>query len=288
MGWAKRVPCASGMFEVSGAADAAPRRPRAACARGRPLSNVADRCWVRDDRPVHATARRHGQTSALAAAPDLRRRALRVDAYAARAGTVSVAGACGFDSARRVAGRRLPRSHPLRSASSAARQANAASPSSRGAGSRPARSPNSCVWQARGGRSGAASSKVGPRTERTGGIGLSHYEVRSFGQRPARRTWVGWHRHIVLAVLALPVPPPARGLAGSVHPASLAAVLLPLTVPEVQRPLWHPAWTHPPRPVAVLRWSDWCGRHRQLARRRRWRRRTPARRTHVRPHVARR
>ena len=57
----------------------------------------------------------------------------------------------------------------------------------------------------------------------------------------------------------------------------LAADLLPLTVPEVRRLLWHLVWARPPDPGRILAWSNWRRRHQQRARRSHWTRRT---RTH--------
>ena len=78
-----------------------------------------------------------------------------------------------------------------------------------------------------------------------GEVGLGHYEVRS---------WVGWHQHITLAMMALPASPPcAARLSRGVVPVDLAAELLPLTMPESRRLLWQ----HTPGPEASLRWSAW-------------------------------
>jgi hypothetical protein len=54
----------------------------------------------------------------------------------------------------------------------------------------------------------------------------------------------------------------------------LAAELLPLTVPEVRRLLWHLVSEHPPGHAAVLRWSIWRRRHQRRARRSHWLKRT--------------
>ena len=63
-----------------------------------------------------------------------------------------------------------------------------------------------------------------------GEVGLDQYEVRS---------WVGWHRHIKLAMFAFAYRAVIRknAIAG-VDPMNLAEELLPLTVPEVRRLLW--------------------------------------------------
>ena len=73
-------------------------------------------------------------------------------------------------------------------------------------------------------------------------------------------------------------PPPCDSSAGEnalavLALAHLAADPLPLTVPEVRRLLRRMVWTHPPEPDAALRWSAWCRRHQQRARRAHWHRR---------------
>lgn len=60
---------------------------------------------------------------------------------------------------------------------------------------------------------------------------------------------------------------------GGVVCVNLAADLLPLTLPEVRRLLWHLVWNHPPRPDAALHWSTWRRKHQQRARRVHWHRR---------------
>jgi hypothetical protein len=49
--------------------------------------------------------------------------------------------------------------------------------------------------------------------------------------------------------------------------------LLPLTVPEVRRLLWHLVWIPPPNPKAAVSWSHWRRRHQQRAKHCHWRRR---------------
>ena len=99
-----------------------------------------------------------------------------------------------------------------------------------------------------------------------GEVGLDHYEVRS---------WVGWHRHVTLAMLALAYLATVRkAAAGGVDPIDLAADLLPLTIPEVRRLLWALVGAQPPKPTVALRWSTWRRRHQQRARRAHWHRRT--------------
>ena len=99
-----------------------------------------------------------------------------------------------------------------------------------------------------------------------GEVGLDHYEVRS---------WIGWHRHITLAMLALAyLAVSARRQSGGTDPLDLAADLLPLTLPEVRRLLRALVGAQPPRPSAALHWSTWRRRHQQRARRAHWRART--------------
>jgi hypothetical protein len=54
----------------------------------------------------------------------------------------------------------------------------------------------------------------------------------------------------------------------------LGLELLPHTVPELQRLLWHLIWARPPDPDAALAWSQWRRRHQQRACRSHWKRRT--------------
>ena len=98
-----------------------------------------------------------------------------------------------------------------------------------------------------------------------GEVGLDQYEVRS---------WTGWHRHVTLAMLAHAYLAALRKVAvgGELTP-DLAADLLPLTVPELRRLLWHLVWPSMPDISAVLAWSRWR-RHQQRARRCHWQRRT--------------
>jgi SRSO17 transposase len=96
-----------------------------------------------------------------------------------------------------------------------------------------------------------------------GEVGLDHYEVRS---------WIGWHRHITLAMLAhaylVVVRQAAIGGRGGGRPAGRAVAL-------------HGAGGPPPRlaagldqsatePERVIAWSDWRRRHQQRARRCHW------------------
>ena len=102
-----------------------------------------------------------------------------------------------------------------------------------------------------------------------GEVGLDQYEVRS---------WAGWHRHVTLAMLAhayLTSTPQGRRR-GKGQTLDLAADLLPLTVPEVRRLLWHLVSRPMPDMAAALAWSRWRRRHQQRARQCHWQRRTCA------------
>ena len=66
----------------------------------------------------------------------------------------------------------------------------------------------------------------------------------------------------------------ARSPSGDEPTPDLAAELLPLTVPEVRRLLWHLVWPSRPDIAAALAWSRWRRRHQQRARRCHWQRRT--------------
>ena len=99
-----------------------------------------------------------------------------------------------------------------------------------------------------------------------GEVGLDQYEVRSF---------ISWHRHVTLAMLAYAYLAALRRAAiGGVVTADLVADLLPLTVPEIRHLLAALIGLPPPDTAAVLRWSVWRRRHQQRARRAHWRRRT--------------
>lgn len=99
-----------------------------------------------------------------------------------------------------------------------------------------------------------------------GEVGLDQYEVRSF---------IGWHRHVTLAMLAHAYLAALRRAAiGGGATVDLAADLLPLTVPEIRHLLAALVGLPPPDSAAVLRWSVWRRRHQQRARRAHWQRRT--------------
>ncbi len=66
-----------------------------------------------------------------------------------------------------------------------------------------------------------------------GEVGLDAYVVRS---------WTGWHRHVTLAMLAHAYLAVVRRYAIRGEDLALAADLLPLTVPEVRRLIWHLVW----------------------------------------------
>jgi hypothetical protein len=62
--------------------------------------------------------------------------------------------------------------------------------------------------------------------------------------------------------------------AGKKGVVDLNAALLPLTVPEVRRLLWHLVWVRPPDRDAARTWSHWRRQHQQRARQSHWKRRT--------------
>jgi hypothetical protein len=75
----------------------------------------------------------------------------------------------------------------------------------------------------------------------------------------------------------MPISPRFAALpVGKKGALDLTADLLPLTVPEVRRLLWHLVWARPPDPKAARAWSHWRRRHQQRARRSHWKRRTSA------------
>jgi hypothetical protein len=69
-------------------------------------------------------------------------------------------------------------------------------------------------------------------------------------------------------------PQSAAPPAGKKGTLDLKADLLPITVPEVRRLLWHLVWARPPDPEAARAWSRWRRRHQQRARRSNWKQRT--------------
>lgn len=102
-------------------------------------------------------------------------------------------------------------------------------------------------------------------------MGLDHYEVRS---------WIGWHRHITLVMLAhafltgICVQSEASRLSGATDPLEAAEVpvppapqpaVLPLTVPEVRHLLGHLLWPAATSVPLVLAWSWWRRWHRSWA-----------------------
>jgi SRSO17 transposase len=98
-----------------------------------------------------------------------------------------------------------------------------------------------------------------------GEVGLDQYEVRS---------WIGWHRHITLAMFAFAYLTVVRKNAvAGVDLMNLAEELLPLTVPEVRRLLRALVSQRSPPPRSVLHWSAWRRKHQQRARRGHWHRR---------------
>ena len=105
--------------------------------------------------------------------------------------------------------------------------------------------------------------------ETTKDMGLDQYEVRS---------WIGWYRHITLAMLAhanfpgicaqtIPLASPAHPpeAAATRDAASDARPLLPLTVPEVRHLLGCLIWPAPSSVKLVVAWSWWRRWHRSCA-----------------------
>ena len=99
------------------------------------------------------------------------------------------------------------------------------------------------------------------------GLGLDHYEVRS---------WLAWYRHITLVLLAhaflsiicaqdktkatLEVSSSSDSLS-----SSPVVVEAPLTIPEVRHLLAHLIWPLSSSAILVPVWSSWRRRHRHLA-----------------------
>jgi hypothetical protein len=103
-----------------------------------------------------------------------------------------------------------------------------------------------------------------------GETGLDQYEVRS---------WTGWHRHITLSMLAHAYLTVVRQhTIGGEAPVAQAVGLLPLTVPEVRRLLWHLVWERRPVVKAVDHLSACRRRHQQRAHDCHWRKRIQRRR----------
>jgi SRSO17 transposase len=93
-----------------------------------------------------------------------------------------------------------------------------------------------------------------------GEVGLDAYEVR---------LWIGWHRHVTLAMLAHADLAVHREMTvgGERHQSQHRIV-------ASHRPELRLLWARPPDRDAVLGWSHWRRRHQQRARRCHWRRRT--------------
>jgi hypothetical protein len=73
----------------------------------------------------------------------------------------------------------------------------------------------------------------------------------------------------------MPISPRFAALpVGKKDARDLTADLLPLTVPEVRRLLWHLVWARLPDPKTACAWSHWRRRHQQRACQSHWKRRT--------------
>ncbi|MFF3911717.1 transposase [Streptomyces sp. NPDC001848] len=101
-------------------------------------------------------------------------------------------------------------------------------------------------------------------------VGLDHYQVRH---------WTSWHRHITLAMLALPFLTALVADATPKPPADTYHFVrsrdpITLTVPEI-RHLLAAVFNSPAVTAArLLHWSNWRRRHQATARRSHYRRRT--------------
>jgi hypothetical protein len=83
------------------------------------------------------------------------------------------------------------------------------------------------------------------------------------------------HRRITFAMLAHAYLAVVRqAAAGREDTAGRAGDLLPFTVPEVRRLLWHLVWIRPPDSNVAFSWSRWRRRHQHRAKQCHWRRRS--------------
>jgi SRSO17 transposase len=89
----------------------------------------------------------------------------------------------------------------------------------------------------------------------------------------AVRSWVGWHRHVTLSLLAPAVVADIRSRAARAPRKRGAAELIPLTAPEVRRVILRLVWGRLAPAEQVLAWSAWRRRHQHRARRSHYRRR---------------
>ncbi|MEV8639319.1 IS701 family transposase [Streptosporangium sp. NPDC051023] len=88
-----------------------------------------------------------------------------------------------------------------------------------------------------------------------GQVGLDHYQVRS---------WIGWYRHITLAMLALVV---LAVLAAQQPSSDFDVEHIPLTMPEIRRLPAALVLARPREIEEILRWSQWRRCHQAIARR---------------------
>ena len=98
-------------------------------------------------------------------------------------------------------------------------------------------------------------------------VGLDEYEVRR---------WVGWYRHITLALLVHAFLAVTRCYAAGGDGkggAMLPGELIPLTVPEVRRLLCRLLWLPRGSPTLTIHWSGWRRRHQARAMRCHYKRR---------------
>lgn len=75
------------------------------------------------------------------------------------------------------------------------------------------------------------------------------------------RGWTAWHRHVTLALLALAVLTVIAA-----QPSSTTNDRIPLTLPEIRRPLAALVLIRHRSLTDVLHWSHWRRRHQATAR----------------------
>ncbi|SDL37267.1 hypothetical protein SAMN05421869_12549 [Nonomuraea jiangxiensis] len=85
-----------------------------------------------------------------------------------------------------------------------------------------------------------------------GQAGSDHYQVRG---------WTAWHRHVTLAMLALAL----LTAVAAAQPPNTDNDRIPLALPEIRRLLAALVLTTAHTVTAIMRWSDWRGRHQATA-----------------------
>lgn len=143
---------------------------------------------------------------------------------------------------------------------------------------RAARSPHSCRWRGHDGASRACSSRPSRSDPSAKQRPAELAEGARWALTNTRCAPGSTGTHATLSMFALATLAAVRKAAvGGMDPTSLAADLLPLTVPEVRRLLAALVPARPSKPATVLRWSTWRQRHQHRARRAHWHRRTQTR-----------